>query len=103
MRTYENFVERFGKVYFEDIKPLINETPFAYPVAGALLRNVAKLVDNDKDIFNSQDARAFSSGLGLLASIEMMSEKLRDGTFDPEKDFKTLESYLKQVNLPTEL
>jgi len=99
IKTYEEFVKGFGKVYFEEIKPLIEMGN--YEIAGGYLKNIAVAMKSQKDIFNLQNVSVFDPGVGLLVSINGMHQRLREGNFDPKRDFDGLEAYLAQTKLPT--
>ena len=97
--TYKGFVERFREVYFEEIKPLIEEG--AYQTAACSLNNIVLSMRTFKDIFNIRQVPTVHFGLTLLTSIDIMHQLLREGKFDPTRDFKTLEAGLTQTKLPT--
>jgi len=97
--TYRQFVERFREVYFDEIKPLIEMG--AYETAGASLGNIVFAIKTQKDIFNWRELPTVHAGLNLLASIDVMHQQLKEGEFDLERDFKSLEAYLNQTRLPT--
>ena len=98
--TFRGFVERFREVYFDEIKPLIEMGE--YEVAECSLRNILLAVQTEKDVFNYKQVPTVNSGLSLLASIEVMHQKLERKSFNPKRDFNCLESYLAQTRLPVE-
>lgn len=97
--TYKGFVERFREVYFEEIKPLIEEG--AYQTAACSLNNMILSMKTLPEIFNIRQVPQVHFGLTLLTSIGVMHQLLKEGKFDPTRDFKTLEACLTQTKLPT--
>jgi hypothetical protein len=101
INSYREWVEEFGLIYQEEIKPLIKSGD--YETAKRELFNIKFDIENNKRIFNTIQIPTVHFGLRLLTSICLLYDELSKQNFNPNSfSVRNLEASLAQTKLPTQ-